>query len=53
MQTNGVYNRFAIHVLNALVGSIDVPGGVLMQMTPHGQAMGDPLTPWPPKGQNR
>lgn len=47
MQTNGVYNRFAIHALNALVGSIDVPGGVMMQMTPHGQSMGSPLTPWP------
>lgn len=47
MQTNGTYNRMAIHSLNALVGSIDVPGGVLMQMTPHGQAMGPPLTPWP------
>ncbi|MBF8265625.1 MAG: anaerobic arsenite oxidase ArxA [Dehalococcoidia bacterium] len=31
MQTNGVYNRAAIHSLNALVGSIDVPGGVLVQ----------------------
>lgn len=31
MQTNGVYNRMAIHALNALVGSIEVPGGVLTQ----------------------
>ncbi|MBI4338443.1 MAG: molybdopterin-dependent oxidoreductase [Chloroflexi bacterium] len=34
MQTNGVYNRMAIHALNALVGSIDVPGGVLVQKGP-------------------
>jgi len=47
MQSNGIYNRMAIHSLNALVGSIDVPGGVLTQMTPHGQDMGPPLTPWP------
>ena len=26
---NGIYNRWAIHCLNALVGSIEVPGGVL------------------------
>ncbi len=41
MQTNGVYNRMAIHALNALVGSIDVPGGVIMQRGP-------PLKAWPP-----
>ncbi len=29
MQWNGIYNRMAIHALNALVGSIDVPGGVV------------------------
>ncbi|MBI3001870.1 MAG: molybdopterin-dependent oxidoreductase [Deltaproteobacteria bacterium] len=40
MQTNGVYNRFAIHVLNALVGSLEVPGGVMVQHGP-------PLTKWP------
>ncbi|HXH14022.1 MAG TPA: molybdopterin-dependent oxidoreductase [Alphaproteobacteria bacterium] len=34
MQTNGIYNRMAIHALNALVGSIDVPGGVLVQVSP-------------------
>lgn len=34
MQTNGLYNRMAIHALNALVGSIDVPGGVLYQPGP-------------------
>jgi len=40
MQTNGVYNRFAIHALNALVGSLEVPGGVIVQHGP-------PLTKWP------
>ncbi len=40
MQTNGVYNRMAIHALNALVGSLEVPGGVLIQIGP-------PVTPWP------
>lgn len=40
MQTNGIYARMAIHALNALVGSIDVPGGVLVQRDP-------PFTPWP------
>jgi len=40
MQTNGIYNYMAIHALNALVGSLDVPGGVLVQIDP-------PLTPWP------
>jgi len=40
MQTNGVYNRVAIHALNALVGSIDRPGGVLVQKAP-------PLAKWP------
>lgn len=34
MQSNGVYNRMAIHALNALVGSLEVPGGVLVQMGP-------------------
>ncbi|MBI2165338.1 MAG: molybdopterin-dependent oxidoreductase [Chloroflexi bacterium] len=34
MQTNGVFNRMAIHALNALVGSIDVPGGVTVQKGP-------------------
>jgi len=29
--SNGLYNALAIHSLNALVGSIDVPGGVLVQ----------------------
>jgi len=39
-QTNGLASQMAIHSLNALVGSIDVPGGVVMQRPP-------PLTPWP------
>ena len=34
MQSNGVYNRMAIHALNALVGSLEVPGGVLVQIGP-------------------
>jgi anaerobic selenocysteine-containing dehydrogenase len=38
--SNGLYSQWAIHALNALVGSIDVPGGVMRQMEP-------PLTPWP------
>lgn len=38
--TNGVYNVLAIHALNALVGSIDVPGGVLVQRRP-------PFASWP------
>jgi anaerobic selenocysteine-containing dehydrogenase len=39
-QTNGLASQMAIHALNALVGSIDTPGGVVMQRRP-------PLTPWP------
>jgi len=34
MQPYGVYTRTAIHALNALVGSIDVPGGVVVQKSP-------------------
>ncbi|MBI4200236.1 MAG: molybdopterin-dependent oxidoreductase [Chloroflexi bacterium] len=34
MQTNGIFNRMAIHALNALVGSIDVPGGITVQKGP-------------------
>jgi len=34
MQPYGVYTRTAIHALNALVGSIDVPGGVVVQKAP-------------------
>ncbi len=40
-QSNGLASQMAIHSLNALVGSIDLPGGVVMQRPP-------PLTPWPP-----
>ncbi len=29
--SNGLYNALAIHSLNALVGSIDIPGGVLVK----------------------
>lgn len=32
--TNGLYNCLAIHALNALVGSIETPGGVLVQKYP-------------------
>ncbi len=39
--TNGLYNRLAIHALNALVGSIEVPGGTVIQRRP-------PLAPLPP-----
>ncbi len=37
--TNSLYSQWAIHTLNALVGSIDAPGGVLRQVEP-------PLAPW-------
>jgi anaerobic selenocysteine-containing dehydrogenase len=37
---NGLYTAMAIHALNALVGSIDTPGGVLVQRFPR-------LAPWP------
>lgn len=40
MQTNGVYNWMAIQALNALVGSIEVPGGVMVQNHPT-------FTAWP------
>lgn len=40
MQSNGIFNRMAIHALNALVGSIDAPGGVIVQRGPH-------FTDWP------
>jgi anaerobic selenocysteine-containing dehydrogenase len=39
--TNALLNRLAIHGLNALVGSIDVPGGILRP----GRV---PFTPWEP-----
>jgi anaerobic selenocysteine-containing dehydrogenase len=38
--SNSLYSQWAIHTLNALVGSIDAPGGVMRQMEP-------PLAPWP------
>jgi anaerobic selenocysteine-containing dehydrogenase len=40
MHTNGLYNLMAIHCLNALVGNIDSPGGVMVQEYPS-------LTAWP------
>lgn len=45
MQTNGIYNRMAIHALNGLMGSIDRPGGVLVQNGP-------PFSPWPALSQD-
>ncbi|MFQ5843509.1 MAG: molybdopterin-dependent oxidoreductase [Planctomycetota bacterium] len=41
MQSNGLYTRMAVHALNALVGSINRPGGVLVQRDA-------PLRPLPP-----
>ena len=41
MQTNGIYSQMAIDALNALVGSIDAPGGLLIQRKP-------PFSKWPP-----
>ncbi len=40
MQTNGTYTQMAINSLNALVGSIDRPGGLLVQKKP-------PFQKWP------
>jgi anaerobic selenocysteine-containing dehydrogenase len=37
--SNSFYSQWAIQALNALVGSIDVPGGVMRQVEP-------PLAPW-------
>jgi anaerobic selenocysteine-containing dehydrogenase len=37
--TNELFTQVAVHLLNALVGSIDVPGGVLRPRQP-------PFTPW-------
>jgi anaerobic selenocysteine-containing dehydrogenase len=34
MQTNGTYNRMAVHSLTALCGGIDRPGGILSQKNP-------------------
>jgi hypothetical protein len=41
MQTNGIYSQMAIDALNALVGSIDATGGLLIQRKP-------PFSKWPP-----
>jgi len=38
--SNSLYSQWALHALNALVGSIDVPGGVMRQREA-------PLAPWP------
>ncbi len=38
--SNGLYNLMAVHCLNALVGNIDAPGGVIVQEYP-------PLSGWP------
>jgi len=40
MQTNGTYSQMAVDSLNALVGSIDKPGGLLIQRKP-------PFQKWP------
>jgi anaerobic selenocysteine-containing dehydrogenase len=40
MQTNGTYAQMAVDSLNALVGSIDGPGGLLLQRKP-------PFQKWP------
>ncbi|NIN69299.1 MAG: molybdopterin-dependent oxidoreductase [Anaerolineae bacterium] len=40
MWSNGLFNQMAVHGLNALVGSIDVSGGVLTQRDA-------PFLPWP------
>jgi len=39
--TNALFSHVAVHALNALVGSVDVPGGVLRPRQP-------PFTPWQP-----
>jgi len=41
MQTNGIYSQMTIDALNALVGSIDAPGGLLLQRK-------SPFGRWPP-----
>jgi anaerobic selenocysteine-containing dehydrogenase len=46
MQTNGTYSQMAIDSLNALVGSIDTPGGLLLQMRP-------PFQKWPSVQRDR
>jgi anaerobic selenocysteine-containing dehydrogenase len=39
--TNDLFNHIAIHALNALVGSLDIPGGILRPRQP-------PFTEWEP-----
>lgn len=34
LHTNGLFNGLAVNALNALVGSIDIPGGVIVQRKP-------------------
>lgn len=45
--TNGLAGHMAVHCLNALVGSIDAPGGALMQrpapLAPLPDVVGDPM----------
>ena len=41
LHTNGLYSRLAIQALNALVGSVEAPGGTTAQRRP-------PLAPMPP-----
>jgi len=41
LHTNGLYNRLAIQALNALVGSVEAPGGTTAQRRP-------PVAPMPP-----
>jgi anaerobic selenocysteine-containing dehydrogenase len=40
---NGLYTAMAVHALNALVGSIDCPGGVLVQRFPQVAAFPEPV----------
>jgi len=40
---NGSYNSYAIFCLNALVGSIDVPGGIIYQENPEYRDMPEPF----------
>lgn len=46
MWSNGLFNQMAVHALNALVGSIDGPGGVLTQRNPR-------FLPWPALAPDR
>lgn len=42
MYSNGIYTRMAIHALNALTGSIEVPGGVVVTQSVPFQSWGEP-----------